>query len=165
MPFGVAKPGDAQHRVGVGRNQGRQRPNIARQVKQGGELPGNEGRRPELRKQDAADPYATLVNGRLGQDRLDVMLRLTRISVRVAKHNARMEEMFVATRRNQGRCPHPIRGHTERAPDVDRCVHVGSFFNREHFYSLRKLTVASVNRSSCYANIFVAEWVQPIFTL
>src|ERR1700722_5415197 len=109
MPFGLAKPRYPQHRVRVGRDQGGQRSDVARQFEQGGESPGNKRRRPKLGKEHATDPYAALVNGRLSQDRLDVMLRFARLSIRMAEHDARMEEMFIATRRNQGRCPRPMR--------------------------------------------------------
>ena len=109
MPLGVAEPRHTQHRVGVGRDQSGQRPNIACQFEQGGESSWHERRWPEFRKQGAADPYATLGDRRLGQNRLNVMLRLARVSIGVTKHDARMEEMLIATRRNQDRCPRPMR--------------------------------------------------------
>src|SRR5271166_1161191 len=55
------------------------------------------------------------------------------------------------------------RRQIERTPNVDRCRNVSSFLDADHFYSLRKLTVASVYCSSGYANVFVAERVQRIF--
>jgi len=53
----------------------------------------------------------------------------------------------------------------QRTSDVDRRIHVSFFFDGEHFYSLRKLTVASVYCSSCDANSFIAKWIQRIFAL
>src|ERR1700684_1475468 len=48
----------------------------------------------------------------------------------------------------------------ERAADVDRRGNMRPFFDVQHFYSLGKLTVPSIDCPPCNANIFVAERVQ-----
>ena len=87
LPFGVAKPRDAQHRVRVGRHQRRQRPDDSGSIRTGWRIVRERRSTAELRKKDAADPDATLRDRRLGQNRLDVMLRLARVSIGVAKHD------------------------------------------------------------------------------
>jgi hypothetical protein len=57
---------------------------------------GNEHRRPELSKEHAADPYATLQNGSLGQNVIDVLFGFARRDARVAQNDVRMEEMMTA---------------------------------------------------------------------
>ena len=57
---------------------------------------GNEHRRPELSKEHAADPYATLQNGSLGQNVIDVLCGCARRPARVAQNDVRMQEMVTA---------------------------------------------------------------------
>src|SRR6202020_1658581 len=57
---------------------------------------GNEHRRPELSKEHAADPYATLQNGSLGKNFIDVLFGFARRAARVAQNDVRMEEMVTA---------------------------------------------------------------------
>ena len=57
---------------------------------------GNEHRRPELSKEHAADPYATLQNSSLGQNVIDVLFGFARRAARVAQNDVRMEEMMTA---------------------------------------------------------------------
>ena len=57
---------------------------------------GSEHRRPELSKEHATDPDATLENGSLGQNVIDVLFGFARRAARVAQNDVRMEEMMTA---------------------------------------------------------------------
>src|SRR5208282_5339482 len=96
LPVRVAKPRRAHHGVWVGRHHRRERAEIARQFEKSGEASRNKHGRPELRKQDAADPDATFRDHGLGQNRLDLPFRLARVPARMAHEDACMEEMFIA---------------------------------------------------------------------
>jgi hypothetical protein len=61
------------------------------------EAAGNKHRRLELRKQEAAHPNSTFRNGSLSQDPIDVLVGLTRGTIRVAQKDICMEEMMVVT--------------------------------------------------------------------
>jgi hypothetical protein len=57
---------------------------------------GNKHRRPELSEKHAADPHATLRNGGLGQNPIDVLFGFARRATRVPEKDIRMEEMMTA---------------------------------------------------------------------
>ena len=57
---------------------------------------GNEHRRPELSKEHAADPDATLQNGSLGQNVIDVLFGFARRAARMPQKDVRMEEVMAA---------------------------------------------------------------------
>ena len=68
LPLRVAESRHTQHGVWIGRHQRRDRSNVSRQLLNRTEAARNKHRRPELRKQEAADPNATFRNGSLSQD-------------------------------------------------------------------------------------------------
>src|ERR1700722_15578837 len=57
---------------------------------------GSEHRRPELSKEYAADPDATLQNGSLGQNVIDVLFGFARRAARMPQKDVRMEEVMAA---------------------------------------------------------------------
>jgi hypothetical protein len=60
------------------------------------EARGNEHRRPELSEEHAADPYAPLQNGSLGQNVIDVLFGFARRAARVPQKDIGMKEMMTA---------------------------------------------------------------------